>query len=184
MYNSGVKMESSSTKCAVPREHNSLAAQRALIVCYGNPMRSDDGVAWRVAEHLAPRLDKASTELLCRVQLTPELADAMSQVDRVLFVDAAAGGEPGEIRWSSIRADEHIPMLPGPNFTHQSSPQSLLSLCRIVYKVAPETSVVTVSAASFELGEALTEKVETVIVEVAASIQDWLKNQPISKKWL
>jgi hydrogenase maturation protease len=138
-------------------------------------MRGDDGLAWHVAEHLESRLNNASTQLLCRVQLTPELADAMSRADRVLFVDATAEGQPGEIRWSSIRADENDIWQSFPNFTHQSSPQSLLSLCHTLYGVAPKTTVVTAAVASCELGEPLSEKVEAAVLEIAASIEAWLK---------
>ena len=81
-----------------------------LIVAYGNPLRSDDGLAWRVADALEGKFSSLQVEILRLHQLTPELAESVSHVDAVIFVDAAsaeAGGRlPGEIRIEEIHAEE------------------------------------------------------------------------------
>ena len=61
---------------------------RVLIVAYGNPMRSDDGIAWRAADALAPKVSESDVEILRLHQLTPELADAVRNFGTVIFVDA------------------------------------------------------------------------------------------------
>src|ERR1700758_3673560 len=74
---------------------------RALIIAYGNPLRSDDGVAWRAAEALRQKFSPAEVEIACLHQLAPELAETVSRFACVIFVDAASAphaGRPGEIR--------------------------------------------------------------------------------------
>ena len=72
-------------------------ADGVLVVGYGNPLRGDDGVGWRVAERLAAdqRLDGAA--VLQRHQLTPELALDISAVSLVVFIDASRDLPPGSV---------------------------------------------------------------------------------------
>jgi len=51
---------------------NVSARAHALIIGIGNPLRSDDGVGWVVAEQLTRDSD-ASSDVLTVYQLTPEL---------------------------------------------------------------------------------------------------------------
>jgi Ni,Fe-hydrogenase maturation factor len=53
---------------------DSRAMPRILIVAYGNPMRCDDGVAWRAADALETNSCGGNVEILRRHQLAPELA--------------------------------------------------------------------------------------------------------------
>lgn len=72
---------------------------RALLIGYGNPLRSDDGLGWRVAEALRTQVEQqAATEATAQAQsldivtcqqLNPELAEAISRADLAIFVDAA-----------------------------------------------------------------------------------------------
>ncbi|HYG98513.1 MAG TPA: hydrogenase maturation protease [Terriglobales bacterium] len=75
---------------------------RVLVIGYGNPLRSDDALGWRVAEALRSRFEhqfshtqarvgagSADVEVISCQQLNPELADPISRADLVLFVDAA-----------------------------------------------------------------------------------------------
>jgi hypothetical protein len=65
-----------------------------LLIAIGNPLRGDDGVAWRLAEQagrLRPAMAVRSVQ-----QLTPELSAELLLASRLLFIDAwlAPGGEP------------------------------------------------------------------------------------------
>src|SRR5271166_6728975 len=73
-----------------------------LIIGYGNPLRGDDGLGWQVASELAKCVD-ALISVLAVQQLTPELAEPVSDADLVIFVDACCDGEPGSWRCESIR---------------------------------------------------------------------------------
>ena len=50
---------------------------RILIIGFGNPLRSDDGVGWRAAEELEHKLSGSGVEVITCHQLTPELADTV-----------------------------------------------------------------------------------------------------------
>ena len=71
---------------------------RVLIIAYGNPLRSDDGVGWIVAEELRRRLASPEVEVLQLQQLLPEVAESVSRAETVIFVDASCDGEPGGMR--------------------------------------------------------------------------------------
>ena len=93
---------------------------RVLIVAYGNPLRSDDGVAWSAADELEKKFPGGNVEILRAHQLAPELADAVSRFEGVIFIDAATasdGGPPGEVRCEQAGLPE------GPvRFSHHLSP--------------------------------------------------------------
>ena len=76
---------------------NASARIHPLIIGIGNPLRSDDGLGWVVAEQLSHGCD-----LVCDIhtvhQLTPELAQWMAAVNLVVMIDASYEGEPGELR--------------------------------------------------------------------------------------
>jgi hydrogenase maturation protease len=97
---------------------------RVLIIAYGNPMRSDDGLAWRAADQLdrkfAGTKTAAEVEIMRCHQLAPELAEVVTRSESVIFLDAAAdaGRNPGELRCEKV-------LLPGgeSSFSHQLSPE-------------------------------------------------------------
>ena len=86
---------------------------RIVIVGYGNPLRSDDGLGWRVAEELSRRLSPPEVEVIVRHQLTPELADDVRNADAVFFIDAARVGQPGEVTCTPVT------LQPGTVSSHQ-----------------------------------------------------------------
>ena len=96
-----------------------------LIIGYGNPLRGDDGVGWRVAEAVAAALPDGAAEVLTVHQLTPELAELMSRADRVIFIDAAAEGEAGEVSCFALKSAGKQPALLGSHpvsYTHLTLP--------------------------------------------------------------
>jgi hydrogenase maturation protease len=164
-----------STKSRVPEPHP-ISTGRKLILCYGNPLRGDDGLASRIAEELEPRLDSTRVELICRFQLTPELAESISRASEVLFVDASAEGRAGEMEWRSMSPTEYKPdHSAAPSFTHQFSPEALLELCRVLFGTLPPATVVTVRGESFELGQGLSEDVKLQIPLLLDKILAWAR---------
>ena len=134
---------------------------RVLIVAYGNPLRSDDGVGWVVAEELRRRLASPEVEVLRLHQLLPEVAESLSHADAVIFVDASWDGEPGELRCQ--------PVTPPPakvQFSHQLSPAEVLGLAGQLYGATPQAFCVTLTGHCFEHGEELSES-------VAARLPTW-----------
>lgn len=76
---------------------NVSARIHTLIIGIGNPLRSDDGLGWAVAEQLSQDRDMGC-DIHTVYQLTPELAQWMAAVNLVVMIDANHEGEPGELR--------------------------------------------------------------------------------------
>ena len=64
---------------------------RTLIIGYGNPLRGDDGVGWEVASRLAATIPEEAAHIMTVHQLTPELAESVSEAELVIFIDASDG---------------------------------------------------------------------------------------------
>jgi len=140
-----------------------------LVVGYGNPLRTDDGVGPAVAERLAddPRL--AGATVLTGHQLTPELAFDASRASLVVLVDAEDGLAPGEVSVRRLEApggDEAS----GPPLTHHLDPAGLLGLARVLFGAAPPLVVVGIGTASMELGEGLTPEVDAAVGRAADAV--------------
>jgi len=128
-----------------------------LIIGYGNPLRGDDGFGYRAAERIPGAIAVH--------QLTPELMDPIAHADRVVFLDAAAEGAPGEIRRRDL-----TPAAPGAAFSHHSTPEALLAGALALYGRAPSAEILTVCGANFPLSADLSPDVaaalEVVVVEL------------------
>src|SRR5271157_2781049 len=140
---------------------------RILIVGYGNPLRSDDGLGWRAAEELSRSLPlaEAEVEILTRQQLTPELADNLTRADVVFFIDAARGGQPGELRCEPVTPE------PGTIDTHHSSPAGILALAQQLYGASPRAFVVSLCGECFDHGSALSAAVEAALPKLIALVE-------------
>jgi hydrogenase maturation protease len=140
---------------------------RVLIVAYGNPLRSDDGVAWRAADQLDGMFPRPDVEILRLHQLAPELAETVSRFAAVIFVDAAeANGAPGE-----VRCEEIVLSAASTRFSHQLSPQAVLSLAAQLYQARPRVFRATLAGQSFEHGEALSPAVLAALPSLVAQIE-------------
>ena len=136
---------------------------KTLILAYGNPLRGDDGAAWHVAERLRARLQDPHVEIRTMHQLVPELMEDLSLVDRAVFIDAAEGDVPGEVR------ERRLEGTGTGAFTHFANPAALLAGARRLYGRAPDAWMVTITGADFELSDRLTDPVATQ-VDTAADV--------------
>jgi hydrogenase maturation protease len=153
---------------------------RVLIIAYGNPLRSDDGVAWRAADELEKTFSGADVEILRTHQLAPELAEAVRGTEAVIFIDAAAGeGQPGEVRCAPVGPPE------GPvRFSHQLSPSSVIALSRQLYGATPRAFSATLTGECFDHGEALSPVVAaalpSLVTRIEALIQHLVSSAAVS----
>src|ERR1035441_2859434 len=119
---------------------------RKLVIGYGNPLRGDDGLGWEVAERLAASIANESVAFMAVHQLTPELAEPVSNAEMVIFVDASYEGKPGTWRCDEVK--------PAPATTsalgHHFSISGLLAYARAIFQASPQAFVVSVAAESFE----------------------------------
>lgn len=152
-----------------------------LLIGYGNPLREDDGIGWRVVAEMAngqldtwqnPQSAIDNPQFITVHQLLPELAEPISQADLVIFVDAAVAGAPGEIRRIDLTPQAEKPGA----FSHQVGPAGLLESARVLYGRFPPATLFTVTAAQMGYGEALSPAIAAALPDllrqIAARIQD------------
>lgn len=145
-----------------------------LIIAYGNPLRSDDALAWRAAEELARKIQPANLEILQRHQLAPELAENLTRCDAVIFLDAAApqlaDTRPGEIRVFEISTQDD-PQVAASAFCHQFSPATLLALAARLYHARPRAFCVTLTVENFDAGERLSPVIEAALPDFVGRVE-------------
>lgn len=139
-----------------------------LILGYGNSLRSDDGAGRKVAQKIAQR-QWEGVRALSLHQLTPELAEELSQAGAAIFVDAIAS-DTGKVRVQSLKPGEI-----GVDFSHFTDPPSLLALAQVLYGKTPPAWWVLVPAINFEIGETLSAVTEAGIVGAVAAIEQLIK---------
>jgi len=128
---------------------------RTLIVGYGNPLRSDDGFGWHASRLLADALAGQDVEVITCHQLTPELAERLSQCALAVFLDADCQGAPGEIHTRELLPEAAPPQA----FTHTCTPPGLLASAEQLYGRRPRAFAITVTAQTFDIGETLSPAV-------------------------
>lgn len=120
-----------------------------LLIGYGNELRGDDAIGPLIARALA-ELRLPGTQVLALTQLTPELAELVSQASAAIFVDAALDGPPGQVEVAPCQLlDLRQPL------GHLENPESLLALCRAVFGASPSAWMVKVQVETTELGHPL-----------------------------
>lgn len=142
---------------------------RILIIAYGNPLRSDDGVAWRAAEALRGKLPPEELEIVCLHQLGPELAESASRSQCVVFLDAAAGPHPGEIEIKELRGTPESAKASA--FAHALNPQAIVTLGAQLYHAHPRAYSATITGETFEHGESLSRAVGAALPDFICRIE-------------
>jgi hydrogenase maturation protease len=138
-----------------------------LVVGYGSPIRGDDAVGWRAAELLLadPRL--AGATVLARHQLTPELAEDVAGAGTVVLIDACTA-PAGSVAVTEVVRTGGAEQASA--WSHDVAPRDLLEVAARLYGRVPRMLVVSVGAASFEPGTALSEPVEAALPSVVAEV--------------
>jgi hydrogenase maturation protease len=138
--------------------------KKVLVICLGNPLRSDDGLGWRAAEDLERGFHSLAVEIVTRFQLTPELAETVHHAQGVLFIDARSDGEPGELKFSPvIRGGWSLN-------SHHLSPEALLQLATELYGNSPPAFIVSICGECFDLGEHLSPKVAAELPRLTSRV--------------
>jgi hydrogenase maturation protease len=139
---------------------------RILILGYGNPLRSDDGMGWRAAEELSRTLSSPDIEVLARHQLTPEVAGPLSQAAAVVFIDASQEGKPGELSCVPL-----TPQASGTGFSHDLSPAAALALSQLLFCTSPRAFLVSLCGENFDHGETLSPPVAAGMPRLTALVE-------------
>ncbi|MBI1387252.1 MAG: hydrogenase maturation protease [bacterium] len=141
------------------------------VIGYGNPLRGDDGFGWRVIDMLRSEGGASDALLESHHQLTPEMAELLSRLDRVIFVDVSLTGEPGEVTHRELVAP---PKLNLANI-HQFTVETLLAYSSQLFGRAPEAYLVTTVGASFDYEEVLSDAASRAVPAAVRCVRDLLQ---------
>lgn len=137
-----------------------------LAIGYGNDLRRDDGVGQRVADAVAS-WGLPQVRSLSEHQLTPELAEPLSQVDLAIFIDAYPATEEQGLQVVKLDGDDSMsPQSLG----HSSDPSSLLILAKTLYGKAPQAWLVAIPGMDFEFGDTFSSVTERGMAEALVAI--------------
>jgi hydrogenase maturation protease len=140
-----------------------------LVIGIGNPLRSDDGVGWRLAMEFSREQVRADVHIIATQQLMPETADPVSRARKVLFVDASEKGRPGNVQVQQIAAAEEC------HFdSHHMTPAMVLKLAIDLYGRQPQAFLLTVVGESFSPGENFSEAVSCALPALRKTIERFL----------
>jgi hydrogenase maturation protease len=159
---------------------------KTLIVGYGNPDREDDGVAWHILTRLAERLERpdpvqdveslecrdGAPDLLCWLQLEPDLAETAADYDRVCFVDAHTGAYAEDVRIEEMAGE-----FQASPFTHHMTPGTVLALAKTLHGRTPQGIVVSVRGYRFGFARALSPATAQLAEAATERIMTWLKSE-------
>ena len=138
-----------------------------LVIGYGYALRGDDGFGWRVAEQLA-NLAGGAINVVAVHQLTPELAELISQAELIIFVDAGCQGKPGSWRCETVRAEP----VGCQSFGHYFSPTGLLSYASAIFNTRPAALLISVTGSSFDCSDRLSPIMAEIVPEVTRHLFD------------
>lgn len=127
-------------------ERQTGVESEVLVIGYGNTLRGDDGVGPRVAEAVGSLGLPGVRTLICPL-LTPELADPISRVAKVIFVDAAIDA-PAEVQWRKLIPNETSQIM-----AHAADPRTMLALARDVFGHVPQAWWLTIPAVELGFSE-------------------------------
>jgi len=127
-----------------------------LILACGNTLRSDDGVGPWLASWAEERFaDEPRVRVISRQQWTPDLAEEIAAAESVV----------------QLRPVEAAAARPGLATHHVGAPE-LLALANELYSAVPERAwLLTIGAASIELGEELSSTVKSALPEAQAALE-------------
>jgi hydrogenase maturation protease len=151
-----------------------------LLIGYGNPLRQDDGLGWRIAMAIEA-LGLAGLQVLAAQQLTLELAAPIALAEAVVFVDAfygkcAANGSAQAIAPLALQPLHHRPQAPDPGpqtWSHQLTPQALLILAGQLYGHQPAALQLLVPAQWDGHGEGFSPEAAAALPRAMALLVGW-----------
>lgn len=141
-----------------------------LVIGYGNTLRGDDGVGYRLAESVADWGLGAVRALACH-QLTPELAADLASVNRVIFADASQPQNPvSPLRLERLEGSLNRT---GP-LGHHSQPGQILTLSRQLYSYQPLAYILTLPAQRLDYGEQLSPRARAGLLQAERFLRQLL----------
>lgn len=135
-----------------------------LIIGFGNSLRGDDGIGWHAARALADDMElDDDVEIIACHQLTPELAEPVSQSELVVFLDADARQSYG-LHCAPVEPLHGL----GSAFTHQLTPARLLGMAAGIFGSSPKSFELTAGATNFECSAECSPEAQELVAEMVS----------------
>lgn len=147
-----------------------MAVNSTLVIGFGNTIRTDDSAGIWIAEQLAA-LHLAGVVVETRHQLSLDLLEEFHRFSRLLFIDAAAYGEPLQIEKVGL------PGVLVPPATHHLTPADLISIYAQLYGKEADAIFCTVRGENFEFGTELTPEVRARAEKAVTALTDLLRTK-------
>lgn len=143
---------------------------KILIIGYGNTLRGDDGVGYKIAEIIEQWNFDNITSFAIH-QLTPDLADNIAKVDTVIFIDAVPITDINQAKLEITTISGN----PKSNhLAHHNNPEQLLSLTEAIYQKSPIAYWILVPALNFNFSEELSTITQKYVSITLEKIKDML----------
>lgn len=125
------------------RKRLKVSRPRELWVVLGNPLRGDDGVAYRVVDLARPPIDQVSVRYLR--ELVPEVAAEIAHFENVVFIDASVSDDDSP----SLQ-----PVTPGlqrslASLSHALSAEALVAVARRLFGFHGNAQICSVPCREF-----------------------------------
>jgi len=154
---------------------------RVLIIGFGNPLLTDEGVGIRAVELLQARELPPDIKVMDGGTSAIDILPFLEGVERVLILDAVAGTEPPgtiyRLEVNQIKYPEGREMS-----LHDIDVPTVLRMCATMGKPVPYTTIFGMQPASLEEGMGLTPPVEAALprlIDVALKeASDYLESHP------
>ncbi len=137
----------------------------SLVIGYGNDLRSDDGAGRAVADRVEA-LQLPGVAVRSVIQLTPELALEIAEVDTVVFVDAS-------VEVTETTAAPVAPESPDPSaMSHYSTPGTLLGMTATIGRVPSTAVAISIPVTDIGLGLELTPLTEISVDQAVGMVRE------------
>ena len=150
-----------------------MSQKRILVVGLGHPYRGDDGIGILAAEQFEAMNQDSTVEVMVAQELLPELAEVISHIDLLVFLDARAGGVPGSVEVSEVKPSEVGIGV----FLHTLTMETLLSTARTLFGHAPKAILISLAGESFDFGSHLSPQVEDALPLLLKRIKEVIAHQ-------
>jgi len=156
---------------------------KTLVIGLGNPILGDDGVGWRVAEHVArATADRSDVEVDCVALGGLSLMERLTGCERVILVDSIfTGGKPTGTVNLFLLAE--LPDLSSGHTTavHDTSLRNALNVGRSMDIPLPrdeDVLIVTIEAENvYDFSETLSPPVEAAVPQAVKAVLQLIQSK-------
>ncbi len=157
-----------------------------LVIGYGNLDRADDGVGYFIVNALRRRLGRRALEegatgleelgsgidTVFLSQLAPEILEAVSGYEQLVFVDAHNDNKLGKLYCEELKPEYSIP-----SFSHHLTPTMLLALVEAFYDRRICGFLVSVIGCNFDFHHGLSPLTEALVESAVEKILELIGGQ-------